>query len=101
LNDFPAEAETGTQIMFVNFGEKEVQSVLNLVSQLREKNIAVEIYPDAAKFQKQLGYANTAKIPFVALAGEQELLKGIVTLKDMKSGKQEEVTFDELLVRCS
>ncbi len=97
LNNFPAETDSTTKLMFVNFGEKETQAVLSLVSQLRAKNVAVEIYPDTAKFQKQLGYANTANIPFVALAGEQELLKGIVTLKDMKSGTQEQVSFDELI----
>jgi histidyl-tRNA synthetase len=99
LGVFPPETETTTQIMFVNFGEKEVGAILPIISELRSRGIASEIYPDSAKFQKQLGYANTANIPFVALAGEQELLKGVVTLKDMKSGNQEQIPFDELVSR--
>ena len=73
LNIFPSEAESTTLIMFVNFGEKETEAILPLISKLRENGIPTEIYPDTAKFQKQLGYANTNRIAFVALAGEQEL----------------------------
>jgi histidyl-tRNA synthetase len=93
---FPSEAETTTRIMFVNFGEKEVASILPLVAGLREKGVPAEIYPDPAKFQKQLGYANTSKIPFVALAGEKELEQGLVALKDMTTGEQKMMSFEEL-----
>jgi len=94
LNNFPAEAESGTEVLFVNFGEKEVVAILPLLSKIRECGVSAEIYPDAAKFQKQLGFANTNKIPFVALAGEQELEKGVITLKNMNSGTQEQLSFD-------
>jgi len=97
LNVFPSGAESGTQLMFVNFGEKETAAILPLVSKLREKVIPTEIYPDPVKFQKQLGFANTNHIPFVALAGDKELSRGIITLKNMATGGQEELTFDALL----
>jgi histidyl-tRNA synthetase len=99
LNIFPSEAESTTQIMFVNFGEKETEAILPLLSKLRECGIPTEIYPDPAKFQKQLGYANTNRIPFVVLAGEQELAKGMITLKNMDAGSQELLTFDEMIDR--
>jgi histidyl-tRNA synthetase len=99
LNGFPPEAESGTQVMFVNFGEKETEAILPLISQIRSKGIAAEIYPDPVKFQKQLGYANTGRIPFVALAGEQELQKGLITLKNMSTGEQKSLTFEEFLNR--
>jgi histidyl-tRNA synthetase len=99
LNIFPGEAESATQIMFVNFGEGETIGILPVITKLREKGIAVEIYPDPAKFQKQLGFANTNRIPFVALAGEQELAKGLVTLKNMGTGAQEQLSFNDLLNR--
>jgi histidyl-tRNA synthetase len=99
LNIFPSEAESTTQIMFVNFGEKETEAILPLLSKLRENGIPTEIFPDPAKFQKQLGYANTNRIAFVALAGEQELARGMIALKNMDAGSQELLTFDELIDR--
>jgi histidyl-tRNA synthetase len=99
LNNFPSEAESTTQIIFVNFGEKETTAILPLISDLRLEGIATEIYPDPAKFQKQFGYANANRIPYVALAGEEELSKGIITLKDMNAGTQEQLTFNEFLIR--
>lgn len=97
LNNFPVEAETGTKVLFVNFGEKESLTIFPLLSGLRESGISAELYPDSAKFQKQLGFANSNKIPFVALAGEQELEKGVITLKNMNNGTQEQLSFEEFL----
>jgi len=97
LNNFPVEAETGTKVLFVNFGEKENLAIFPLLSGLRESGISAELYPDSAKFQKQLGFANSNKIPFVALAGEQELEKGVITLKNMNAGTQEQISFEEFL----
>lgn len=87
---FPEGSGNTTRVMFVNFGEKETQAILPLISNLRERGIATELYPEAAKFQKQLGFANTRGIPFVALAGEKELQEGKITLKNMKTGTQSE-----------
>jgi histidyl-tRNA synthetase len=99
LNIFPSETESTTRIMFVNFGEKETEAILPLLSKLRLAGVPTEMYPDSAKFQKQLGFANTNRIPFVALGGEQELAKGMVTLKNMNDGKQEQLSFIELFNR--
>jgi histidyl-tRNA synthetase len=99
LNIFPSEAESTTQIMFVNFGEKETEALLPLLSKLRLAGVSTEIYPDPVKFQKQLGFANANHIPFVALVGEQELAKGLVTLKNMNAGSQEQLTIDKILER--
>ncbi|MCB8994470.1 MAG: histidine--tRNA ligase [Bacteroidales bacterium] len=96
LNLFPVEAESGTQIIFVNFGHNEAFAVLPVISKLRSMGIAVELYPDSAKMKKQMSFANINNIPFVALAGEDELSKGQLTLKNMKSGEQETLDFEEL-----
>ena len=99
LDIFPPEAGVATRIMFVNFGEKETTAIFPLLIKLRSAGIAVEIFPDPVKFQKQLGFANTNRIPFVALAGEQELSKGFITLKNMTTGEQESLSFQAFLSR--
>ncbi|MEN8204278.1 MAG: histidine--tRNA ligase, partial [Bacteroidota bacterium] len=92
LERFPREREMETQLLFVNFGEKEVNYILSILSELRSHGIASELYPDPAKMKKQLSYANARKIPYVALAGEQEIEDGVLTLKEMETGKQERLT---------
>ncbi len=68
-----------------------------MLDRLRERGIASELYPDAAKMKKQMGYANARNIPFVALVGEQEMADGVITLKEMGSGSQERLTPDQLV----
>ncbi|MCA1746609.1 MAG: ATP phosphoribosyltransferase regulatory subunit, partial [Bacteroidales bacterium] len=97
LDRFPASAEELTQLMFVNFGEQEVRYILPILGKLRSSGVIAEIYPDQAKMKKQMTYADQLKIPFVALAGENEISAGKLTLKDMQTGDQQMVTFDELL----
>jgi histidyl-tRNA synthetase len=97
LNLFPENAGTTTKIMFVNFGKKEGEYCLKLVSNLRENGISAEIYPDVAKMKKQMTYANNKSVPFVALIGENEMNDEVITLKDMISGEQEKLTFEKLL----
>jgi len=97
LDRFPASAEEHTQVMFVNFGEKEIQYILPILGILRSKGIIAEIYPDGAKLKKQFSYADNSFIPFVAIAGDQEIAEKKVTLKDMKSGEQNLVTVEELI----
>ncbi|MEX0983195.1 MAG: histidine--tRNA ligase [Bacteroidales bacterium] len=97
LNRFPASAEELTQLMFVNFGEDEVRYVLPILGKLRQSGVIAEIYPDQAKMKKQMSYANQLKIPFVAMAGENEIRAGKVTLKDMLTGDQQMLSFDELM----
>ena len=88
LDLYPKNAVSGTQLLFINFGEKETAYCLPLVAKARQAGIRTEIYPDAAKMKKQMSYANAKGIAFVALAGENEINEGKVTLKNMTSGEQ-------------
>ena len=97
LDLYPKEAVNGTQLLFVNFGEAEAAYVLPVLMQSREAGIRAEIYPDSAKMKKQMGYANSKNIPFVALVGETEMNEGKVTLKNMTTGEQTLVTPEELI----
>jgi histidyl-tRNA synthetase len=99
LDRFPGEGELDTRLLFVNFGPKEAAHILPILRKLRQGGIASELYPDAAKMKKQMGYADARGIPYVALVGEEEMKKGVVTLKEMATGTQEQVTPDELLQR--
>jgi len=101
LERFPERSKLDTTLLFVNFGEQEVESILPILGSLRAKGVAAEIYPDQAKMKKQMNYANSRHIPYVALVGEQELKDGVITLKEMESGKQEQLTADQLLERLS
>ena len=92
LNLFPAEAEQGTQVLFVNFGEKEAAWCLPIAAALRKAGVATELFPDAAKMKKQLSYANDRHIPFVVMAGESEINEGLLAVKDMQSGTQQRIT---------
>ena len=82
--------------MFVNFGEKEENYILPLITQLRGSGISSELYPEAAKMKKQLSYANNNRIPFVAMVGENEMKDNTITLKNMKSGEQKSVSLQEI-----
>ena len=97
LDLYPKEAVNGTQLLFVNFGEAEAAYVLPVLMQAREAGIRAEIFPDSAKMKKQIGYANSKNIPFVALVGETEMNEGKVTLKNMTTGEQTLVTPEELI----
>ena len=97
LNLFPENSAHATDVLFVNFGDKEESYILPLLSQLRSKGICAEIYPEAAKMKKQMSYADSNNIPFVALVGENEMKEGKITLKDMKSGEQELVDIEEIV----
>ena len=101
LDRFPEEGAFDTRVLFVNFGSKEVQQLFPVLRQLREEGIAAELYPDDAKMKKQMGYANSRGIPYVALVGEQEIRDGVITLKEMETGRQEQLTLAELVKRLS
>ena len=97
LDLYPKEAISTTQLLFINFGEKETAYCLPIAAQARKAGIRVEVYPDKAKMKKQMSYANAKKIPFVALAGENEIAAGKVTLKNMATGEQQLVDAKELI----
>ena len=97
LDAYPKDAVNGTQLLFINFGERETAYCLPFVAQARAAGIRTEIFPDAAKMKKQMSYANAKQIPFVALAGENEMADGKLTLKNMQTGEQTLVAPDELI----
>ena len=101
LDLYPKDSVTTTQLLFINFGERETAYCLPIINKVRARGIRSEIYPDASKMKKQMSYANAKQIPFVALAGESEINEGKVTLKNMETGEQQMVTPDELIERLS
>ena len=97
LDCYPKDAVNGTQLLFINFGEKETAYCLPAVAKAREAGIRTEIFPDSSKMKKQMSYANAKQIPFVVLAGENEMAEGKFTLKNMLTGNQQLVSTEELI----
>ncbi len=97
LDLYPKETITGTELLFINFGEKETNYCMPIARLARKAGIRTEMYADSVKMKKQMSYANALNIPFVALAGENELNEGKVTLKNMVTGEQKLLTPDELV----
>ena len=99
LDLYPKNAMAGTQLLFINFGEKETAYSLPVVAKARVAGIRTELFPDKATMKKQMSYANAKQIPFVALVGENEMAEGKITLKNMTTGEQTLVTPDELILQ--
>ena len=97
LDLYPKDSLTTSQILFINFGEKETAYCMPIVAKVRQAGIRAELYPDSAKMKKQMAYANAKQIPFVALAGDNEIAEGKITLKNMATGDQQLVTPDQLI----
>ena len=97
LNAYPEDATNGTRLLFINFGENETAYCMPVAAQARQAGIRTEVFPDAAKMKKQMSYANAKQIPFVALAGENEIKEGKFTLKNMQTGEQQLLSPDELI----
>ena len=101
LELFPARTVAGTKLLFVNFGESQEAYCLFLLSKVRRAGISSEIYPDRAKMKKQMGYANSNNIPFVAIAGTSEIEVQKITLKNMETGEQELLSVEEVIGRLT
>lgn len=97
LDLYPKEITTNTQLLFINFGQKETAYCMPIVEKARQAGIRTEMYPDAVKMKKQMAYANANAIPFVALAGDNEIASDKVTLKNMETGEQKLVSPGELV----
>ena len=97
LDLYPKGAVNATQLLFVNFGEKEADYCLPLLAKVRAAGIAAEIYPDTVKMKKQMSYANAKQIPYVAIVGESELAEGKVNVKNMTTGEQMLVEAERIL----
>ncbi len=97
LDLYPQEAVHGTQLLFINFGDRETAYCLPIANEMRKAGIRTEVYPDKSKMKKQMSYANAMNIPFVALAGDNEIQEGKITLKNMLTGDQQLVTPAEMI----
>ncbi len=97
LDLYPKDSVSGTRLLFINFGERETAYCLPILNKVRANGISAELYPDSAKMKKQMGYANAKQIPYVVLAGDNEISEGKVTLKNMETGEQQLLTADELI----
>jgi len=97
LELFPTDTDKGLTLLFVNFGAKEQEHCMKLVREIRQNDIDCELYPSAAKMQKQMKYANDIRAQYVALVGEEEMAEGLIQLKNMETGDQEEMSLEELI----
>ena len=101
LNLFPDSAQQGTKILISNFDENAELYALPLLQQLRDSQIAAELYPTSAKLKKQISYADAKNIPYVLLIGDEEMQSGLLTLKDMASGAQEKLTTAQIIEKLN
>ena len=99
LDLYPNDALKTTQLLFVNFGDREENYLFPLISEVRKAGIRTELYPEAAKIKKQMSYADSKKIPFVAIVGETEMNEGKINLKNMLTGEQSLLTLEETIDR--
>lgn len=101
LDLYPQSSVQSTKVLFVNFGETETDYLLPVIALFRQKNIASEIYPEAAKLKKQMSYADSNHIPYVAIIGENEMKEQKITLKNMLSGEQESLSVIDCIKKLS
>lgn len=97
LDLYPEEAKDSTRVMFTNFGVAEAAASMKMLKELRNAGVAAEIYPDASKMKKQMGYADNLAIPFVAIVGETEMEQNKMMLKNMTTGEQSLVSVEEAI----
>jgi len=96
LNLFDDIRVSSTEVLLVNFGEKETDYIIPVAERLRAIGISAELYPDAAKLKKQFSYADAKKIPVIIMAGEDEINANVVTFKNMTSGEQTKIALENL-----
>lgn len=97
LDLYPDSTRCSTTVMFANLGDAEANASLQIIKDLRAAGIAAEIYPDTVKMKKQMTYADSQAVPYVAIIGESELAEGKITVKNMTTGEQNSVTASELI----
>ena len=101
LGLFPKDIDLSTQVMFVNFGEKESLYCLSLLKELRNYNISAELYPSSVKIKKQMTYADNKGVQFVIMIGEDEMKSNTLSVKDMSSGEQNNLTLTQFIKKIS
>ena len=99
LKIFPEDIQKGTTVLFFNTGEEELKHIISIAQQLRNQGLASEIFHEASKFDKQFKYAEKKSIPYVAIIGSREIEQATCMLKNLSTGKQEEVKQSELPYR--
>ena len=97
LDLYPSDTAGSVRLLFINFGEREAARCLEYAAAARKKGVSTEVYPDTVKMKKQMAYANAQHIPFVALVGESELTENRLTLKNMETGEQQQLSIEEAL----
>jgi histidyl-tRNA synthetase len=97
LQLFPGDLQVSTKVLFFNLGEEESKASFNLLQQLRGKGVSGELYHETVKFDKQFKYAEKKNIPFVVIIGSKELAEKNCTVKNIITGVQETVSFDNML----
>ena len=97
LDLYPSDTVGSVRLLFINFGEREAARCLEYAAAARKKGVSTEVYPDTVKMKKQMAYANAQHIPFVALVGESELAENRLTLKNMETGEQQQLSIEEAL----
>lgn len=97
LDLYPSDTAGSVRLLFINFGEREAARCLEYAAAARKKGVSTEVYPDTVKMKKQMAYANAQHIPFVALVGESELAEKRLTLKNMETGEQQQLSIEEAL----
>ncbi len=94
---FPIDGLDELDVFFVNFGETEERFLMPLVGKLRDLNVSVEVYPTVAKMKKQMSYAHSKGARYVVLIGETEIETGLIRVKEMSTGNQEDILFTEFI----
>ncbi|MGE4568153.1 MAG: histidine--tRNA ligase [Bacteroidales bacterium] len=90
-NGFPPSVAESPRLLFLNFGGPDVALSLQYLREVRKTGIRAELYPDPVKIKKQMAYANARNIAFVAIQGEEEIEKGVISVKNMTTGQQKEI----------
>lgn len=101
LGLFPETVTSSPKALFLNLGEHAAKHAIQAVTKLRNENIRIEMYPDNAKQAKQFQYAEKRHIPYVVTVGDEELITGNFTIKNLVSGDKETVSFEVLRERLS
>ncbi|TZF81715.1 histidine--tRNA ligase [Pedobacter sp. BS3] len=101
LQLFPESANETTKVLITNFDAESERYALPLLTQLRSLQIATELYPASAKLKKQMSYADAKQIPFVILIGSEEIQSGKLTLKNMKTGEQQQLDREQLIQKLT
>ncbi len=96
LNLFETISSSPAGILILNFGEAEIKYALDIAAQLRRLGLKSEIYPDNVKLRKQMSYADSKKIPYIIIAGDEEIKNNEITFRIMSSGEQKKIPLRDL-----